>query len=529
MPSNVCSRWPSLGQPIFGTLILLLVFVALNLALERLTHLPTSGFFSEILFFEFLSKIGWLKGFLLIAGLAVLARLGYFLKPWSSIECGRPIRVFILILALTVAWPLATAGFNFYFNQEYMFDKLLLAVCIPLIWWRPAFVFLFTVVAYLLLWQLAEPALGGPILPHKLQVLRAINVFAAAFLVNSATGLRGADRFLILICSFVAAAYWLPALTKLSLSWISDDRLYYLPLNAYAHGWLANFSVEQVVAFARALMPFNFAMKTFVIVVETLCLFLLLRRWMSITLLIAVSVFHVGVFTLYGFWFWTWIALDIALVFLIVKTTGKDGVYLFEWPVLALSVVLIGFGGWWAKPPRLAWYDVPLVYNYRVEATDKAGEVVHVHPKFFAPYDDAFTFTMYGYLVPKRDVLTGPYGVTGSEAILESLLDARTAQDVFSLEDSGTRVRYNRESAERLEEFLRRFINNRGEHGPDSSWLKRIRAPQQFWSFRGELPVVDDITEIAIVEVTSFFDGEQIREIRRQTFMRIQVPPSASE
>ena len=524
VPANTRSRWPALGQPIGGVLFLLVVFMTFNTSVERLTRLPTESYFASSLVFEFVRTMSWPVGLAIVFGVATLARFGLLFESWDSLEHGRWIRVFVIMLATAIAWPLVTFGHNFYFDQSYFFDKVLLVLLLPLIWWRPAFIFLFIIPAYLLVWQLGEPVLGGTILAHKLQVTRAINVFAAAFLVYALTGFREADRFLILLCSFVAAGYWVPALAKLDLAWIGDNHLYFMPLSAYAHGWLAFLSPEQIVEFARWLMPFDTFMKVFVIVIEALCLVLLFRRWLSISLLAMLIIFHLGVFALYGFLFWTWMVLDLALIVLLVNVTGSGQARIFGWKPFILSIVLIGFGSWWAKPPKLGWYDTPLTYTYRIEVTDRLGKTTHVHPEFFGPYSDVFTFSSFSYMVQDRGVLTGPYGVTIDHELYQSLDDAKDALDVFGLEQTKGAIRSNSDRAERLQEFLARFIANRALRLDVAAPLRSINAPPQFWSFRGETPIVSEISEVAIVEYTSFFDGDKLTNIRRQELARLTLP-----
>lgn len=524
VPADIRSRCPALGHPIVGVLFLLVVFMAFNTSVERLTRLPTESYFASSLVIELLRKISWPVGLIIIFSVAVLARFGYLLDSWDSLEHGRSIRIFVIMLATTIAWPLVTFGHNFYFDQTYFFDKFLLVLLLPLIWWRPAFIFLFIIPAYLLLWHLGEPSLGGSILAHKLQVTRAINVFAAAFLVYTLTGFREADRFLILLCSFVAAAYWVSALAKLNIAWIGHNHLYLMPLNAYAHGWMAFVSPEKIVEFSHSLMPFDTIMQVFVIVIEALCLVFLFARWLSISLLVMLIVFHLGVFALYGFLFWTWMALDLALIVLLVNVTRSGQTRSFGWKPFVLSVVLVGLGSWWAKPPKLGWYETPLAYNYRIETTDRLGKTTHVRPDFFGPYSDTFTFSSFSYMVEDRGVLTGAYGVTHDHEVHQALDTANDALDIFRLEQTKGAIRGNSDRAERLQEFLARFIANRALGTERAAPLRAISAPSQFWSFRGETPIVTEISEVAIVEYTSFFDGEKLTTIRRQELARLALP-----
>ncbi len=527
--ARVRSRVPPAMLQIADVLLLLIVFIAVNTFVEHLTKLPASSYYESSLVIELLRRLGWLLTLTIVAGAVLLARFGHLLATWDELEFGHNLRVFVIVSASIVAWPLVTAGYNYYFDQGYVADKVTLLALLPLIWWRPAFVYPMLAMAYLLQWQLAEPQIGGSILPHKLQVLRALNVFAAAFFVFAVSGNRSAYRFLVLICCFVAAAYWLPALAKLNLRWLGEGGLYLIPLSAYAHGWLAFLPADRVVALSQGLMPFETAMRVFVIVAEGLCLVILWRRWLCFALLALVIVFHLGVFAIYGFFFWTWMILDAALLVLLVKTTGATGADIFNRQILAVSVVLIALGAAWAKPPQLGWYDTPLTYTYRVEAVDEQGRVRPLHPRFFAPYDDVFTMSGFSFLVPDRAVLVNSYGVTRNREVLHALLDSGDAAEVLELEKNSDNLHHDSARSALFEEFLQRFVANRAARGDRAHWVSAVRAPEQFWSFRGEQPAAKDLRELVLVEVTSFYDGKELRDIRRLELVRIALPRESAE
>ncbi len=172
MLTTARARLPDAARQILRLSLLLVTFVAFTTLVERLTHLPTAAYEQTSPSIELVKRVGWLATFVLISATAVLAHLGRLLAPWDALQLGRELRLFVVLLGVGIAWPLVTAGHNFYFDQGYLADKVLLVALVPLTWWRPVFVFPLTVVAYLLLWQLGEPSLGGSIFAHKLQVLR---------------------------------------------------------------------------------------------------------------------------------------------------------------------------------------------------------------------------------------------------------------------------------------------------------------------------------------------------------------------
>lgn len=205
-----------------------------------------------------------------------------------------------------------------------------------------------------------------------------------------------------------------------------------MPLAAYAHGWRVSFQPSEIVNLARMISWFDFPMMGFVFLTESAFLFILWRRSLAVVLLSAIMMFHLGVFFLYGYLFWTWILLNAALVILLARDRHK--ISIFGRPQLAISVVLIAFSSWWAHPSHLGWYDTRMTYTYRYEATGESGARYTIAPRFFEPYGDVFTMSNFGYLPTDHGMLVYPYGITTNRERAERTLQARTREEIFFLE-----------------------------------------------------------------------------------------------
>ncbi|HUQ52683.1 MAG TPA: hypothetical protein VM692_10720 [Gammaproteobacteria bacterium] len=512
-------------QPTLHLAALLIVFVLLDRAVERVTGLSESSYFQTSLVIELARKLGWLGCVSLAAAAVLLTRYGKLGSAWGALECGAALRTFVVVLIGALAWCLSTYGYNYYFDQGYYVERVLLVALVPLTWWRPVFALPFLALAYTFLWQLAEPALGGSIFPHKLQILRAVSLFAAAFLVYAVTGYRRIAPLLVLLCSFVAAAYWVAAVAKYNLSWLSDARLLTMPVSAYAHGWLAFLDPATVVAVSTAIGRYDPVLRALVLTLEGACLFFLWRRSLSMWLLGLLILFHCAIFALYGFFFWTWMLLDGALMLLLWRAGGSADTGVYNVRNAVLSVGLILAGSWWARPPQLGWFDTPLTYTYRIQALDAEGRRSTVHPYFLTPYEDVFTMTAFSYLATDHPRLVGAYGATADADLARELFDARTPADVFAIENEREREP-DRARAARFYRFLEQYFATRNRRGERLCYLRYLRPPQQFWSFRGDWPDVehDRVAQLAVVEVTTFFNGKGLEVIRESELARIKIP-----
>lgn len=514
---SIEGRWGNSPTAMFvlRTIVVLLLFVAFDALLGRAMSLPGESYQNPLLVVEVARAFGSVVTIVLALGFALVLRWGAGLARWGELQHGLVIRAFVVFLCLLTAWPFVTHGYNYYYDQGHLFDRALIVALLPLLWWRPVFVLPFLVMVYAMMGQLVEPSLGGTILAHKLQLTRAIGLFGATFVVHALTGERRVDHYVFLTCCLVAAAYWIPAVAKIRIDWTSANQLFTAPLAAYAHGWLGHLSTDRVVAFAHSLTWVDPLLRVAVIIIEAACLLFLAHRRITIGLLVAVIVFHFGVFMLFGFLFWTWIGLDAALLVLLLRGIRDPYGNIHYGVRLGLSVALILAASWWAKPPWLGWYETPLNYVYRIDAITSDGESHRLHPRFFAPYEDVFTMASFSYLVKQHPVIVGPYGVTHDRGINDALGAARSAEGVFEIEKSAD-SHFDEERAIALYRFLERFVTTRNSRGDLGSALYTLHSPLQFWSQVDGLRNLGDrhVTQLIVTEVTTFYDGNSLDVIR---------------
>ena len=335
---ELCARFPSL-QFCIRTVVLLATFLAVDRFMLRVIHLPTESYEQPFLFLEVLKRLGAIGIGAIGAVAFLLSRYGTLLSKWDAFDHSRELRWFIVFLAALMAWPFATLDYNYYFDQGYYVDRILIAVLFALIYFRPIFVFPFLILVFAMMWQLDHPGISEFfIFPHKLQVLHVLNLFGAVFLLHAFTGNRRTDGFYFFTCCLVAAGYWQPALWKFKIDWLTYGHLNFMPLAAHAHGWLAFLPASTVVDLANFVATFDRPLQIFTIAIEAGCLLFLINRHVSIALLISLIAFHLGVFAFYGYLFWTWILLDIALVVVLIRDLGARQIPIYGRGPLLISI-----------------------------------------------------------------------------------------------------------------------------------------------------------------------------------------------
>ncbi len=525
LPAGVCDiieRWPAAVR-VVSTAAVLAAFVGLEFVVLRGTRLPAEAYFEPMLMAGLAKRVGWLFMAGAVLLFVLLSRYGALLRPWRAFENGSALRAFIVFLAFVIAWPLTTYGYNYYLDQAHLFDRIALAALVVLLWWRPFFIYPFVILAFVVLWQIEQPPLGGSVLAHKLQVLHVLNLFAAFFAVRCIIGGTRSGEFVFLTCCLIASSYWLAAFGKTQIGWLQNANLHLITPAAYAHGWLASLNAEPIIAFANMLQTIELPMALFAIGFEALFLLFLICRRASFALLLAATIFHVGVFAIYGFFFWTWILVDVALFLLLLRVAGNDP-WIYSRSQFVLSIVLIALGAYWADPPKLGWHDTRLTYTTRIDVVDASGNTRPLRPAVFGLYDDVMTMAAFPYLVDDHARLVGSYGVTRDGPLARAINSASTGAEILELEAALTSRRFDQERANRFFGFVTRYVSNQVHSGERLAVLDVLAAPPQFWGYRGEPSLeLKDIRFVVVSEITTFFDGETISVIRETELNRSAI------
>jgi hypothetical protein len=528
--SGLASRHPLVAFHVRAAVVLGM-FLMLERVTTNLIALPPDVYQRPFLVLEALRHLGAVRVTVAVALLAALWRFGHLRGHWSAMEADGPVRLFVCALALVLVWMASAYGYNYFAAHGHYFDRALVLALWVLLWRRPVFILPLVAMCCVLIGQAAAPALGGTFLAHPLQLVHVLNAFGAAWLVFAVTGARSADSFLFVAACIVGGGYFVSAVEKLRIGWLTYGHLDLMPLTAYAHGWLGLLQPSDVVRLSRGLAWLDWPLRVGVLAVELAFVALLWQRTLAMALLAVAIAFHAGIFALNGFLFWNWIVLDAALLALLRMSRFDPVRRIFGIHYLPLSMLLIAFAGRWADAPRLAWFDTPLATAYPVEAIGQSGTRYRLPPTYFAPYQDVFTMSSFAYLTREHAVLTRAYGVVFDRALADRLVRATDPEDVFRLERLAGPVRPDAERAAELTDFIRSFVANRSRIG-EPFWVSQaIRPLRLYWSFgRGnEYHGQEAIESVVVLEDTWFFDGNRLERIRQLEVGRVSIPEHVDE
>ena len=442
-------------------------------------------------------------------------------SPWVVFPKYKAIRFLVLLAAFILAWVYSTYDLNLYSNQWHISDRLLLVFLLPLIWWRPVFVWPFILFLFPIIEQLT--AVEGfswaiPFLPFQV-----LTCFAVYFLLYVLTKSNRAKDFLFFVTLIYITHYWNSGCFKLNMFWVLNDQVNFLMPNTYANGWLGFLPPEQMAAFAKSLSVLNPFIRPMVVFLEIGCMFVLFHRQLPKIILIGLIGFHAGVFVYSGICFWVWMLMDFGLLLLFIRKDAFAEIFKFKYVHLALFLVLLYFNRFWQKTQPLSWFDVPMTYTYIIEAKTEDGKLYNLPPNFFAPFDFQFTLGNMGYL-NKNQIMPIVWGAS-SEENAKWFLETQTSEEIFEREKTKGEVGYDEKRSAAFGKFMQQYIKNWNERLTKNNWLTALQPPRYLWTFPKD-PFPEGgkrITEITVFELTTLFQNGKYSELRKRALQRMVI------
>jgi hypothetical protein len=513
------------------SLTVLFIFYVYRVLLFSVTTLPFEAYYENSIQLGFFEKIAenFLYTLPLIIGIIVLRKR--LLIQWGTFEKGIFFRNFIIFICVILTWMFAFYDYNYFFNQSHLIDRLFILVLIPLIFWRPIFVFLFIIQVFLIIGQFE--VLHGFSLAFPLYPLFILILFASLFTFKLLGGNFKFIHFVYLLGCLIATQYLFSGIGKLiKEGWLMDDQIAYILPSAYSNGWLSFMGDESISVITKSLSYFNIPLKFLAIFLEVGILFFFWKRSWTRMLLFAIVVFHIGIFVFSGIFFWAWILIDILFAILILRKKFFEEKLIFNRKAFLLSLFLIVSGNYWCRPPKLAWLDAPLNYVHQLYAVTDEGRTIFLPPDFFRPYDYQFTLTTMNYL-DKKPRINVTAGVTSFKNTFDFFKTNRSDKEIFEHEKTNGNVKYNEKKKKNFTHFIQTFISNRNHLDTSQKrHLSYLRPPDLLWTYtpfignqHESLNFNGSITKVYVITKTTYYDmNKGYREIRKDTIQEICIP-----
>lgn len=501
------------------------LYVILDRCLMTITHLSFVNYQEPFIYFAFLKHIltSWYLLFVVTSVFILLRFPKTLFCSWINFPKGKLIRFLVIIASGTLTWVYATYNYNLYYDQGHYFDRLLLFIFVLFIYWRPFFVLPFLTVLLPIIWQftvLQGFSFAIPFLP-----IRVLTLFSTFFLIYLLVKRLPIADFVFLTGCLIATHYWVPGFAKLREYWILYDHLNFLLPATYANGWLGFLDSETISLATQKLGYFNIPLEVLTLLFEFGSMFFFWNRHSVKFFLCSWVLFHLGIFLVTGIFFWVWILLDGAFLYLFIKEDGISTLPIFNLKHLVVSMILIASGSLWSKPVVLAWFNVPVTYTYRFEAETEDGKTYKLPPKFFAPFDYQFTVGSFAYL-DKKPLLSIVWGTSSHADIAKQIMKLDSDKLIFSFEEQNGKVHFDEKAKEAFDFFIKQYIRNWNKHFSNQTYLSYIQAPRFLWTFPTSASFGQSkqpIKCIKVIQVMSFYNQGKYREIRETKVEEISI------
>ena len=512
---------------------LLLVAIGCEKLLLKLCHLPENAYGSSILF----TQIGQQSKALSLVTFAFVGACALaFLHPktrrklfisWPELCSRREIRWLIVLAALPLVWRLTSHEYNYYWDQGYPIDRLLIGLCFLILPFRPVASAPLVLISLPVLFQFNYPLLGATWTTSSMAVRILIFFLAYLGVVLASNSRFRNDRILLFgLLLIVSLHYWSSGWQKVTSGWLLYDRIHVLFSATTSSGWLLVIDQDQLDKITRTLATIDFPLRFGTQIIELSPLLLAWgRRSLSLFLLCGFASFHIGVVLLTGIFFWEWILIEVGWAVTILHFSRSQP----DWPSLSRSAslfytMLIGTSTLWYQAPTLFWFDAAASYSYEFQARDQDGRLRRLPQNFFEPTSYEIRLQNLDFLVPNTAQMKITFGATDRETS-QLLLATQSPEDLLKLEKRIGTIQSDAIRAKRFEAFVQRFIANYNRRPNLKRAWSGLTAPycllELFPPDTSQLP--ESIDQLEIYEILSFFDGNKTHIVRRQLISTIDI------
>ncbi|MFV1979456.1 MAG: hypothetical protein ACC649_08910, partial [Myxococcota bacterium] len=356
----------------------------------------------------------------LVFGVASAAFLVWLFCPlgrghldWSQIDSSSGLRWPILGAAMALAWAYAGHGYNYYYDQGHLWDRLLIVALMFGILRSPFLIPLFLFEVLVSRAQFDHPLATKLPIGDELP-LRALAIVFGCALWNglldglatfrstrwgkSLAGWRPPSRVpmhaLVFSILCTIGFYYLGAgLGKMmlganALDWLRYSHMENLFMSSYLNGWLSFLSEARALEIADAIRVLHLPIVILTLTFELGTAFILIRQRGTLLILAAISAMHFGIVISSGIIFWKWLTLDLALlVWLWFRREDQEVGRMYSKSNALFSVIVIGslvalFGA-----NQFSWWNTKWTMLNEVEVLDDEGEVYRVNYTDFSAYE----------------------------------------------------------------------------------------------------------------------------------------------
>ena len=450
------------------------------------------------------------------------------------------LKYFIFFIFSIYAWGVITLNYNLYFDNAYNLDRGILLLLFFLAFRYPVMLIYFVIFSLLFYNQINYPAFDC-FFPNDyvnvkplLEVLILFSIFVFIKKIYTKFSILS---FLIVVICFHAANYFIPGLGKIDLSehyidWIWVNNLGNILIAKYSQGWLSELvSIEKIQIIVGWMSTFTIPMQFFAFTIQAIVLFVLIKKRFAIILFASFELLHLGIFMASGIFFWRWILLNLAIVYVISKLHNSDIEKVFNYKVMLLSIPFIFLGNGVFHAYKLAWYDSPLNNFYQIYSITEDGEKNKIDLNLFAPYERILYINSFNCFIHKP--LKARWD-TENMTIMKKLSSISTQTDpstikqkIYNFEQTYGVNEFDKRKQEKVTNFLKTFFKNLNNYqNKQTLWttIAPLRHKYLLLNWDAPLHQKSKIKEIEIVFYKNFYDHKHNKLISLEENSILKIP-----
>lgn len=462
---------------------------------------------------------------------------------WEHIPDPGVVRPLAVGLCALLTWKVVTKDIDVAFGESNAFSRIaLIGSCFGL-WLNPAFV----LAAPCLLTRPFSQWRHHAILPMRTLLATAAFISLAEIAAVTSRLVQpyfpDVSTLLFFLLTIHASHYLSAGLAKLAMgprwySWVTDNRLHYMPANAYAWGWARFLPWSLWSRLVKAVKVTEKPLQAVILATELFAPLALLSPGVAVAACVVWSAFHLGVFVCSGIWFWDWIGANLLLALAVAKLPEAYRDALFGWPSVAASALFIAAfplrNKLWG-PTALAWWETPFTQRMHWLAEGISGKTYEVYSEFMCPYQRLYGKIHACFLAPVR-LITFFLGTVTDHERRGAICSAGPSPERFDAlrERFGVQPRDAR-MADNHFNYLHRFfgaLNRRARKHVLPRWLLWLKAPGGHLYYWGDLPAFrgqERVIKVTLRFREKYFDGERLVLLHDELVREIDIDETSAE
>lgn len=488
----------------------------------------------------FLSSLTHQNFFLALVVALGLTFLGFDRIQWNDFSVS--FMVCVWLLSGLLVWMIVSAQYNYFTNQAYVIDRIILLLSWFFLLVHPSFITPLLCMGFVSLAQFNY----GPHyfdLIHHVPLLLSLAIFTTYIMLKTWFRIT-LDKVLFCLLVIVATQYFHQGVQKSffgnsPFDWFLSYKLSLELGWSWFHGWHWFLGTEVKKYLLTWLQSLNRPLVGTVLLMKLGIIFILSNLYFTYAFISFFLFSHALIFFFSGVLFWIWIVVDFMVIFLVQSVDRDHRNQLFDRSTLILSILLI------LILSMVVLYEgersqLSTRYNYRLEivGTTQQGKEYPLRNTAFAPYHRTLTFFF-----------------NKQEYLIDKTIIPATTSDIDNYRDINRQLRVNKDKAMdglrekygfnphdwretfRFKRFVEKYLGNYSTSKNTTlarivGWIHAFHPPRFFYTHltpeRKKMSNIDgNISKVEVYLTEGFFLRKNYR-LGRTLLHEIKIPVASS-